>query len=165
MGWIIGDEGSGFWMARKGLEAVARAIDGRGPATQIQTILERNNSIRGPAELITAVYKSGILPAGVAAYYPAVVEAARNGDAVANAILDEAAGELAHAATVVVRKLGLERERFPVAVTGGVLGADGPLLPRVRERLLRAAPDAEVGQPCYPPETGAARLAIARNQQ
>ena len=28
MGWITGDEGSGYWMARRGLEAVAREMDG-----------------------------------------------------------------------------------------------------------------------------------------
>src|SRR5712691_2741079 len=36
-GWghIIGDEGSGYWIGREALAASMRAVDGRGPATQL----------------------------------------------------------------------------------------------------------------------------------
>lgn len=165
MGWLIGDEGSGYWMARRALEAVARELDGRGPATAIRSVLRERHGIDGPDALLAAVYRSGTLPAGVAAYYPVVLEAAARGDSVARAILGDAADELALAAVTVVRKLGLEGGHFPVALSGGVLAPEAPISPLVAARIARAAPGAAAGPPLHPPEVGAARLARARCQR
>ncbi|MGA4506923.1 N-acetylglucosamine kinase [Propionibacteriaceae bacterium G1746] len=35
LGWLIGDEGSGFWIGRKVVQAVCRALDRRGPDTAL----------------------------------------------------------------------------------------------------------------------------------
>ena len=79
----------------------------------------------------------------------------------AREILKEAAEELALSAVTVIRRLGMERDRFPVAAVGGVF-AGGPLvLGPLGERIAAAAPHAVLGPPAYPPELGAVRLLLA----
>jgi N-acetylglucosamine kinase-like BadF-type ATPase len=93
------------------------------------------------------------------------LEAAEVGDAIARAIVDEAASELALAVLTVARKLGLGVEEFPVATSGGVLTPGGLVFEATRSRIAASAPGARVGPPRYPPEVGAARLALARHRE
>jgi glucosamine kinase len=39
LGWLLGDEGSGFWIGREVARAVSAALDGRGPATALTALL------------------------------------------------------------------------------------------------------------------------------
>ena len=39
LGWLLGDEGSGFWIGREVARAAAAALDGRGPATALTRLL------------------------------------------------------------------------------------------------------------------------------
>ncbi len=41
LGWLLGDEGSGFWMGHRVARAVAAELDGRGPATSLTPRLLR----------------------------------------------------------------------------------------------------------------------------
>lgn len=162
-GWgaLIGDEGSGFEIARRGLRAVVRDLDGRGPRTRMRETLFSSEGTRSPVELIQRLYRSGGGPADVAAYFPLVVSAARAGDGVARAILEEAGEELALAATTVIRKLGLAGTAVPVATVGGVFNAGALVLDALRRDLLAVAPRALLRPPAFPPELGAIRLALA----
>jgi N-acetylglucosamine kinase-like BadF-type ATPase len=162
-GWgpVIGDEGSGYAVARRGLAAVVRDLDGRGPGTKIRELLFASEGMRTADELLSRIYRTDGGPADVASYFPLVVAAARQGDSVARTLLEEAGAELALAAISVVRKLGLENESFTVAVVGGVFSAGELVLARLRATLLGVAPNARLAPPARPPEIGAIRLAVA----
>jgi N-acetylglucosamine kinase-like BadF-type ATPase len=69
-------------------------------------------------------------PIRLARLAPLVVEAARDGDAVAGAILEEAADQLAE----TVRALQ-PRPGEPLVATGGLLGPGGPLTVLLTARL------------------------------
>jgi len=160
-GPVIGDEGSAYAIARRGLTAVVREIDGRGPKTAIKGLLFATEDVRSITDLLEHVYHSESGAADVAAYYPVILAAARDGDAEARRILEEAARELALDVVTVVRKLGLEAESFPVATIGGVLSPGSPLLDPLRAAIAAVAPGATVGPPAFPPEIGAIRIALA----
>jgi N-acetylmuramic acid 6-phosphate etherase len=160
-GPVIGDEGSGYAIARQGLRAVVREIDGRGPKTAIRDRLFATEDVHSITDLLERVYRSEGGAADVAAYFPLILAAAREGDAEARRILAEAALELALDVVTVIRKLGLERESFPVATIGGVFSAGAPLLDPLRAAIAAVAPGAVVGPPAFPPEIGAIRLALA----
>src|SRR6185437_3537719 len=85
-GWgpWIGDEGSGAWLGRRGLQAAARAGDGRGPVTVLSEAAARQFGSIG--ELATKLGSDPNPARSLAAFAPAVAEAARNGDAVAAAL-------------------------------------------------------------------------------
>jgi N-acetylglucosamine kinase-like BadF-type ATPase len=164
-GWgpLLGDEGSGYAIARQGLAAVVRDLDGRGPRTAIRDLLfASERGVHTLEQLLGKVYRSEGGAGDVAAYFPVVLQAAKAGDAEARRILGEAGKELALAAITVIHKLALEQEAFPVSTVGGVFGAGDLLLAPLVAALGHVAPLARVGPPAYPPEIGAIRLARAR---
>lgn len=164
-GWgpLLGDEGSGYAIARQGLAAVVRDLDGRGPKTAIRKFLfESERGVHTLEQLLAKVYRSEGGAGDVAAYFPVVLAAAKAGDAEAHQILAEAGRELALAAVTVIRKLALEKEIFPVSTIGGVFAAGDLLLQPLAAALHAVAPGARLGPPAHPPEIGAIRLARSR---
>jgi N-acetylglucosamine kinase-like BadF-type ATPase len=132
-GWghLLGDEGSAYALVMSALQAVARAADGRGPATSLTERLLARLGVSQPQGLIAAVYRSGRDRADLAALAPLVVEAAED-DAAAARIVEEAAQELGQAGAAVARQLGWGGP-VPVALAGGLLlGSEA-----YRERVLR----------------------------
>ena len=163
-GPVLSDEGGGYAIARQGLVAVVREIDGRGPATAIRELLFTTGGISSLPELLERIYRSEGGAADVAAYFPIVLAAARAGDAEARRILAEAGRDLGLSVVTVVRKLGLEGASFPVATIGGVFAAGAFVTDSLTESVRQAAPLARVGPAAYPPELGAIRLALATHR-
>lgn len=163
-GWgpLIGDEGSAYAIAARGLAAVVRQLDGRGPATAISELVFAQEGTHTPRELLSVLYRTDGTPSHLASYSLLVLAAARGGDAVAQRIFEEAGSELGLAVDAVIRKLKMEKERFAVATIGGTFGAQEFLLAPLRSRLALSAPGAEIRPPDFPPEIGAIRLALAR---
>src|SRR5687767_8818745 len=100
-GYLLGDEGGGFWIGRLALAAVVRQFDGRGPTTLLTDLVLAQMRLANPTELIHAVYGGGVHRYAIASIAPLVQRAADEGDAVAAALVDRAAGELASAASSV----------------------------------------------------------------
>ena len=162
-GWgaLIGDEGSASEIARRGLAAVARDVDGRGPRTRIREALHTTEGTRSAVEMVRRLFRPDAGPTDTAAYFPVVLDAAREGDEVALEILRWAGGELALTALTVLRKLGIAGEPVTVATVGGVFVAGALVLDPLRARRPPRAPPAPPGPPPPPPEIGAIRLALA----
>jgi N-acetylglucosamine kinase-like BadF-type ATPase len=162
-GWgcLMGDEGSGYALTLAGLRAVARADDGRGPATRLTEAFLRELGLAKPADLVATVYRGGRDRAGLAALAPVVLRCAQERDAVAETVVTAAADELAEAAVAAARKSGLEHQTVPLALAGGVLLASSNYRERVLEAVaakgLRVGPVTLVSEPAE----GAVRLALA----
>jgi len=114
-GYLLGDEGGGFWIGRAALSAVVRQFDQRGPATLLTELVLTQMGLTTPAQVIQAVYDRG-LPRHVIAGIADVVEHATSaGDAVAAEILGRAATELVSAAASVVTRLQMRGQVFQTA--------------------------------------------------
>lgn len=156
-GWIIGDEGSAFWLGRAGLRAVLRAHDGRGPATAL------TGSIGADFDDIEAAYlviqADPLKVSRLAGYAALVTTAADAGDEVARRICLDAAHELAHTTATGLRRVGLGPEdEPPVALLGGVMGSE-LIRTAIGEDLARLAPGARIVEPLGTGLDGAAALA------
>ncbi len=161
-GWgpTLGDEGSGFWIAREGLSAIVRAHDGRGFATQMTDLLLRERELSGPDDLPRFVYARTTQVDDIARFGKVVIEAAQAGDAVALDIMFRAGSELAHCVLAITRKLHMTDTEFPVAHVGGAFHAGELLLNPMRLRLQRDTPGVTLQQPERPPVEGAAMMAM-----
>lgn len=158
-GWLFGDEGSGFELARQALRAASQFADGRAERTSLLDAILAFWNLREPQELIGRVYRSGLKNADIAVLAGVVVRAANEGDAVALRLIAETGDALAMAIGAVAHSLQIEREQIPLALTGGLL-LDAPivrerLLASTRERGLNFAPVTLVTDPVL----GAVRIA------
>jgi len=160
-GWgpIVGDEGSGYAIARAGLAAILRAFDGRGPATSMTELLQRDYDMT-PADLPRFVYAQTTQADDLARLSKLVIDAAEGGDALAGEIVTRSGGELAKAVLAVAGRIGLTSTDFPVAYVGGAFKAGETLLAPMRSAILAAAPEARIVPPVHTPVEGAARMAI-----
>jgi glucosamine kinase len=154
-GWQMGDEGSGYAIGRASLGAVSRAVDDRSPKTALSDRLLRATRSDNYDDLVR--WAAGASPAEVAALAPHVLAVAAAGDPLAQGIADYAARELSQLAICLVPKMDITPP-IPVAVTGGLLGADQPL----RKTLLAKLAEEPLFQPTDTPVdavAGALRLA------
>jgi N-acetylglucosamine kinase-like BadF-type ATPase len=125
-GWgpWLGDEGSGAWLGRCGLQAAARAGDGRGPATVLSEAAARQFGSIGE---LAAKLGSDPNPArSMAAFAPAVAEAVRDGDAVAAHLIESAAVALARSMIAAAEVLNAQ-EQVTAVIIGGLVNL-GPVL-------------------------------------
>jgi len=160
-GWgpVAGDEGSGSWIARRAVQAVAQATDERGPRTALTRAACEYFQVAAPDDLATAIYAPTVTNDRIAGFSKHVIEVARTGDVVARNILTEAGRELGKAAVTVVRRLKMEQERFQVAFVGGVFSAGEFVTAPLREEMAGVARKAFIAAPHFSPTLAAGRLA------
>jgi N-acetylmuramic acid 6-phosphate etherase len=163
-GYLMGDEGSGYRITLAALEAVARAADGRGPATRLTDAMFARLHVREMQAMVPVIYGGAWDRAALAGLAPLVFVTADAGDAVAMRIVEEAAGELAKTATAVVRQLGMPPE-VPLALAGGCLLASASYLERVLRMLAALGVSPQPATPVAEPARGAVRLAAASAHQ
>lgn len=130
-GYLLGDEGSGYWVAR---EAVRRALHrhdvGLQPDTLDAAVLALN-SVGTVTELI-GLFHSGAGRTYWAAQSRAVFDAARGGHEEAAAIIDRAAADLTQLVLDVASVIGVPG---PVVLGGGLAMHQTDLQARLRARL------------------------------
>src|SRR5579872_6349142 len=121
-GWghIIGDEGSGYDLGRRCLQAGARATDGRGQATLLLELLLKHWKLDSASDMIGKVYND-CDKATIAALSALVFAAARDGDEVACGMVEDAARELALVTIAVKNKLDFSGGAVALALGGGLL--------------------------------------------
>ena len=158
-GYVLGDEGSGYWLGRLALRAVVRAADGRGASTAMAEPILSHFGVTKPQELVRHIYVAGARPSSIAALAKIVGAAAIAGDATAGELISLGGRELAMAAASVARRLGIERE--PVLLAGGTLRGLEVLRTSLMTDLNRRLPGADVRLLSLEPAEGAVRLAQA----
>ncbi len=158
LGASMGDQGSGYDLARQALRAAGLAIEGRGRRTALAARILAKLRLAGLSELVRWASTADV-PA-VAALAPEVLAAAEEGDAVAGALVDAGADDLAHH----VRALA---ERFPrdaevgVALGGSLLTRSEAYRKRVVARIVADVPTAKIRPETVDPVLGAIQLARA----
>ena len=141
LGWLLGDEGSGFWIGHRVVRAALADLDGRGPATALTPLLLARLGVAAPSDagdrepiiaMVRALYDGP--PVRLADHARLVFEV--DGDATADRILDDAAAALERTLTAVRSPT----VSGPVVLGGGILGRGGQLV----DRLVAARGAAEV---------------------
>lgn len=162
-GYILADEGSGYWIGRQALRAVVRAADGRDRATALTPLVLDFFGVARPEQLVREVYRHYLKPSDIARCAALVERARAAGDPVAADIASMAADELTAAVRSVIRQLSLTGV-FPVVMAGGAFHAVPWLQEALRARLADVVSAGDVNLLTTDPALGAVRLALAEAQ-
>jgi N-acetylglucosamine kinase-like BadF-type ATPase len=163
-GYLLGDEGGGFWIGRAALTAVVRQFDGRGPVTLLTRMILEHLGLATPSELIHEIYYRDVRHHTIAGIAGLVQRAMEQRDAIAAEILTRAGAELASAAGSVITRLEIRGDAFPTVLAGGIFRGIPWLVDDLTKRLSEIAPRTRVRPLEVEPAIGAVRLAIAAAQ-
>lgn len=157
-GYLLGDEGSGFWIGVEALRRAVRAEDGMAPATRIAAAAIETFDYPTLRDLELRIYAGDVSRDAIAHFTRRVAALADEGDAVARAIIDEAGAHLARLAVAAADRLGLRGASVPVATAGGIFRVRRLRDSFVRE-VARAWPAARSVWPRFDSAIGALLLA------
>lgn len=119
-GYIFGDEGGGFDLARRALRAALQYEEGWGGPTALRGLLLESTRTRDANDLLHRFYTAEYTRTRIAGLAPLVTRAAEEGDVIARKILNAAAEELASFVRGVHQQLFQADESVIVAHVGGV---------------------------------------------
>ncbi len=155
LGYLLGDEGSGYWVVRCAIRELASRRDREVALAALGECLLTATGAADLADLIQRFYDRHN-PDGWAAHARVVLDCA---DPAAAQIRDAAARELTNFVSTVARTLSGPPD-LPVALAGGLVAGHAALAQAVRTRLVHALPSAPVTVVTDPPVAGAVRLAL-----
>jgi N-acetylglucosamine kinase-like BadF-type ATPase len=119
--YLLSDEGGGFDIGLRGLRAVVRAADGRGPATDLTAAATQlGGSVDALCAMVTG--RDDVKPF-IASFAPNVLVAATVGDRVARDIVEYAAAELVTGISAVTDSASLSPP-IRVRMSGSLLVGD-----------------------------------------
>jgi N-acetylglucosamine kinase-like BadF-type ATPase len=153
-GRMIGDEGSGYSIGRKGLAAVAKELDGRGKTTLITQLLNKKYNISSAPDLIINVYKNNF---DIASAAETVLAAADDKDSVALQILNEEVDELLLHINAVMEKM--KSKKLDIVFTGSLIANKNIYSDMLRKRIDDKYSSVKIKQPDNTPVIGAILLA------
>ncbi len=153
-GRIIGDEGGGYSIGRKALQAVSKSMDGRSGPTSLTDLIKEFFNISSQGELITAVYGKKL---DVPSAAPLVIRAAAEGDEAAFNIIDGETDELVSLVSSLIQKMKMNK--IGLSLLGSLIDKDNFYSRLLKEKISKKFEGIELKDPEYPPEMGAVFLA------
>jgi N-acetylglucosamine kinase-like BadF-type ATPase len=155
LGYLMGDDGSGWFIGLNAIQAAARAFDLRGPQTALLPFVLEHYGLDRIRDIIRIIYAEGFSRDRISAIARDVVRIAGDGDAVAAEIVSTGAARLGDTALGVARQLHTPGTPIVVYPTGGVFASRGLVREPFAERVRTAWPEAIIAEPQFPPVVGA----------
>ncbi|MER6523650.1 BadF/BadG/BcrA/BcrD ATPase family protein [Streptomyces sp. NPDC001508] len=154
LGWLLGDEGSGFWLGRQAMRAAVRELCAARPPGPLSRLVAAAVLATGPAapatdppysydvtdpeetarRLVLSAYDRSAPE--LARLAPLVSQAAEAGDPLARDIARTAALRL----VATVGEIRTPADRTPIVLAGSVLTSPGPVRTAVQEALAERWP-------------------------
>jgi N-acetylglucosamine kinase-like BadF-type ATPase len=116
-GYLLGDEGSGYWLGREAVRYSLRRMNQGLPVDQLTAALLESCGVQDPNRLISLFHSPDTGRRFWAQQARPVVEAAAAGHEASRQLLDQAGSDLAALAAQVLGKLGIDG---PVILGGGL---------------------------------------------
>lgn len=163
-GWghLLDDRGSAYDLARRGLSAVIRATDDRGPKTDLTEAVMQQLNISQIHEIMQKVYVDGLsgnpmTKEELASLAPLVTKAAQEDDDVALQIIREGISELVLMVKTVANHLNFSSSRIPFVISGGMVNGSPLIKKELFETLRSSVPKITIQEP---PVQGSVLLAL-----
>lgn len=154
LGYLMGDEGSAWWIGISALQAAAAAADGRGPQTELLPYVLQHYNLPTIRHIHGFLYADSFTRPMVSGITVDVARIAAT-DAVALAIMTEAGERLANMVLAAVRQIHSPEDTVDVYPTGGVFRAGDIVTDPFSGALLANWPTARILEPHFEPVYGA----------
>ncbi|TXN30929.1 N-acetylglucosamine kinase [Lacisediminihabitans profunda] len=161
LGQLSGDWGGGEHLGGEVMFAASRAEDQRDVNTSLRSAVIRHFGTTTVLEVIEAMQYKEIPAERIHELVPVLFDEADAGDAVACALVERLASEVARYAVSALRQLGMLASDAPIVLGGGVLAARRPILVEsVERRIVNDAPNVRFAYVDRAPIAGAALLGL-----
>ncbi len=155
-GYLLGDEGSGYWVVREAVRELARRQDAGTPLGALGETLLTAATCPDMTSLVQR-WHDRPSPEAWAAMAPFILDC---GEPFGPAVARRAAVALAKLVSEVHSRLG-SPVALPVVLSGGLLTGHRAIAARARRRIMSSWPGARVMLAREPPVAGAVKLALA----
>ncbi len=144
-GWghVLGDEGSGYWLAVQSIKAALRDRERSGPETALSDAATDFFDVPTVEAVATLVYSKPLSKGEIAAFAIETARVAQAGDEVARGLYEHAADELGKQVEAVIAQTGLTGS-FPVGLIGSAFKAGGLFVEPLAAAIHNVAPEASV---------------------
>jgi N-acetylglucosamine kinase-like BadF-type ATPase len=159
-GYVIGDEGSGYWIGVEAIRAACKANDGRDQPTILEQKIPEYLQLADLRAVHRKLYAHELSRGEIASLSAVAASAAQAGDPAAILLFNRAGEELAQAALAVIGRLGQLEVGQNVYHTGGVFGAGALLLGSFTAAITARSPNSAVRAAAFSPSVGALLLAL-----
>ncbi len=157
-GYLLGDEGSAYAIARAALTAAVKAADGRGTATVLLDQILQELNAADTSELVERIYGPEMTRERLAQLASPVFASATI-DPVARSIIETAASDLAEMVATLRRRLNLPPKGYTLALAGSVILNQPLLRSLLEERLADRGSSPQIIHTVDEPVAGAIALA------
>ena len=153
-GWgrHIGDEGSGYWIAKSALHKMTQYYDGRLPESALAGRLNKDLKINRDT-IVQNIYHNNF---EISRVTKLVFECAESGDRVCSLIIKDSAEAL------LKHFIPLKKEKGVIALCGSLFSKEELLEKYLRKLVKQNYPGIKLVKPELPPVWGAIRLGISR---
>lgn len=158
-GYILGDEGSAFWIAVSALQEALRMFDGRARPDQILlNAIYAYFQISDLPQLIPLLYQAPLNRGLIAGFSKEVTALADGGQGFCHEILTKAGCQLGQLALAALAQLELLQAEGRVGACGGVFNAGERIITAMQQEIRASAPKQRVVLPEFEPVVGAVLL-------
>lgn len=165
LGYLLGDEGSAYWIGLSALRALARVYDGRAQTDELAELVAGELRVDSRATLLDYMYDQKPAVSKIAALATAVVALAGKGNRNATKIVQAASAELAELVKSAARIAGLLDKAPAIALSGGLMYENTLLTFLLETRITGDIPGATVVRGTAEAHLGALRIAEALAQE
>ena len=151
-GYLLGDAGSGYTLAREGLLAAIDAAEGLAEDTPLLADALAYFGANAPRGLIDRIYAPGFTPDKLAGFARCVLTRAKDGDSLAREIVQRNMHRPARHESRLVEKAP---EANRIGLYGGIFTHSELARADFTQALMGMTPAVTVSAPEYPPELGA----------
>jgi N-acetylglucosamine kinase-like BadF-type ATPase len=163
-GYLLGDEGSGYWLGREAIAVLLRALEGRDSTGALVDLVRAapGRGVQSVPAVIAWVNSGSGQVMRLASLAPLVAQAADAGDPLAAEILCRGARALAEITAAAARQVWPNASLDPldVACCGGVWAAGPRLMDHFAAALADMLPGSRPTPALLPPVGGAVLLAM-----
>ncbi|MBN1541502.1 hypothetical protein JW992_05110 [candidate division KSB1 bacterium] len=159
-GYLLGDEGSGFYLGQQAIIAALKDLDGRGQPTRLRQRIVDFFKLERIELIISPIYAGEIDRPTIASLAPVVFEEAKGRDAVAQEIIKTAGQELGKIVAAAARSMGKTGKPVKVALIGSIFNQREVLIPEMISEASQVTDQVDFIDPEFEPAIGSAILGL-----